>query len=144
MNEESLEEIKFYCIVKSYIPGILALDRDWLKIGDFIYLGDTPIKIVTDGTKDANNVCYYKTNTQMMFHPGQSFTNIPPKSLEYKIRDYLRAKEISFSIEVKWKDHTELEWYSETTEDHMVQTIKEFIENEFSECTKSTVSNKTS
>ena len=60
------------------------------------------------------------------------------KSLEDRLRNLLREKEISFEVvthkeyDMEWK-----QWFIDTTEDEVLDVVKNFIIDEFSECTKS-------
>jgi len=66
------------------------------------------------------------------------------ESLENKLRNLLREKEVSFKVSEQLGNKEFEQWFIDTTEDEVLDVVKNFIIDEFSECTKSTVSNKTS
>lgn len=66
------------------------------------------------------------------------------ESLENRLRNLLREKEVSFKVSEQLGNKEFERWFIDTTEDEVLDVVKNFIIDEFSECTKSTVSNKTS
>ena len=63
------------------------------------------------------------------------------KSLEDKIRNLLRKKEVSFKIVEELGDKKVEQWFIDTTEDEVLDVVKNFIIDEFSECTENNVCN---
>ncbi len=59
------------------------------------------------------------------------------ESLENKLRNLLREKEVSFKVSEQLGDIEWEQWFIDTTEDEVLDVVKNFIIDEFSECTKS-------
>lgn len=66
------------------------------------------------------------------------------ESLENRLRNLLREKEVSFKVSEQLGNKEFERWFIDTTEDEVLDVVKNFIIDELSECTKSTISNKTS
>ena len=59
------------------------------------------------------------------------------ESLENKLRNLLREKEVSFKVFEQLGNKEFERWFIDTTEDEVLDVVKNFIIDEFSECTKS-------
>ena len=59
------------------------------------------------------------------------------ESLDEKIRNLLREKEVSFCVNQPYNHNRFYEqWFIDTTEDEVLEVIKNFIIDEFSKCTE--------